>query len=272
MDKNYIYIGDCINLLKNLPDNSIDLIIADPPYFEIKGEFDFIWKNVEDYIDWNKAWILECNRILKNTGSFYLWGAIGYNKGYALPRIAHWIESNNIFKVINWITQRNTRGYGTKKSYMTCREELIFMTHVNNSCYTWNGAYLNEKSARKDLGANGKPRKNEFKRCSDVWYDISEASQSSVQRFYLKNGTSFPTVKNIKLCDRIITASSNPNDLILIPFAGSGSEIISCIQNKRNFIASEINPQYVTEIILNNRLKNYNINLNIDNNIIKILI
>ena len=271
MKKNYIYIGDCINLLRSLPDNSIDLIIADPPYFRIKGDFDFTFENVEEYIEWNKKWILECKRLLKKTGSFYLWGAIGYNKGYALPRIAQWIETDNIFRIINWITQRNTRGYGTKQSYMCCREELIFMTHIDSTCYTWNNAYLNEKSTRKDMGSNGKPRKNEFKRCSDVWCDISEASQSAMQRFYLKDGTSFPTVKNIELCNRIINASSEINDLALIPFAGSGSEILSCIQNNRNFIASEINRQYVEEIILENRLKNNDINYYIYNYNIQVI-
>lgn len=54
---NYIYTGDCKELLLSLPDNSVDLIIADPPYFEINGEFDFVWNNVEEYISWCTQWI-----------------------------------------------------------------------------------------------------------------------------------------------------------------------------------------------------------------------
>lgn len=247
MDNNKIIHEDCIAYMKTLPDKCIDLIIADPPYFQICGEFDYIWKNVDEYIAWCKIWIEEACRVLKDNGSFYLWGGIGYNKGYPLFKLTDWIETVDIFKVRNWITQRNTRGFGSAKGYMKAREELIFMTKSDE--YTWNSAYTEEKSNRKDLGANGKPRKNEFKRCSDVWIDIAEASQSSKERFKLNNGESFPTVKAQKLCDRIIRASSNEGDLVYIPFAGSGSEIISCIRNNRNWIATEINENYINEII-----------------------
>ena len=234
--------------MKTLPDNCIDLIIADPPYYKICGEFDFIWKTQKEYLEWCKQWILECKRILKSTGSFYLWGAIGYNNGYSLFKLADWIENNKLFMVINWITQRNTRGRGAKKGYMTAREELIYM--VKSKDYILNTVYTEEKSNRKDLGADGKPRKNKFKRCTDVWIDIAEASQSSKERFKLKDGTSFPTVKAQKLCDRIINASSNENDLVYIPFAGSGSEIVSCINNNRNYITTEINKEYIDDIII----------------------
>ena len=248
MELNKIYNEDCITYMKSLPDKYVDLIIADPPYFQICGDFDYIWKNVDEYINWCKEWINEVYRVLKDNGSFYLWGAIGYNNGYPLFKLADWIEQNELFKVKNWITQRNTRGRGVSKCYMKAREELIFMTKSED--YTWNTAYTEEKSNRKDLGANGKPRKNEFKRCSDVWIDISEASQSSKERFKLSSGESFPTVKAQKLCDRIIKASSNEGDLVYIPFAGSGSEIMSCIRNNRNWIATELNREYIDEIIL----------------------
>ena len=233
--------------MNTLPDKCIDLVIADPPYFQICGEFDYIWRTVDEYIEWCKKWIIEIHRIIKDTGSFYLWGAIGYNRGYPLFKIADWIEQNDLFKVQNWITQRNTRGYGVSRIYMKAREELIYMTKTNS--YTWNTAYTNEKSSRKDLGANGKPRTNKYKRCSDVWIDITEASQSSKERFKLRNGKTFPTVKAQKLCDRIINASSNEDDLVYIPFSGSGSEIISCIRNNRKWLATEINGEYIDEII-----------------------
>lgn len=273
---NYIYTGDCKKLLLSLPDNSVDLIIADPPYFEINGEFDFVWDNVEEYITWCKEWIQLCKKVLKPTGSFYIWGAIGYHKGYALPKIADWIENKNLFIVQNWITQKNTRGYGQPR-YIQAREELLFLTTTRE--YTWNRAELNISRNRSDLGANGKPRNNTNKPCSDVWIDIcdgpwdnevwddiTEASQSSNQRFKDRLEKSFPTVKALSLCDRIIQASSNIEDLILIPFAGSGSEIISCIDNKRNFIASEINSIYVEDIILN-RIRGKNLNVHKINNI-----
>ena len=131
---------------------------------------------------------------------------------------------------------------------MAAREELLFFTKTKD--YIWNPAYTEERSTRKDMGANGKPRKNEFKRCTDVWIDITEASQSSKQRFKLPDGTSFPTVKARKLCDRIIEASSNKGDLVYIPFGGSGSEAVSCKALGRDFILTEIEKEYIDNIVL----------------------
>jgi site-specific DNA-methyltransferase (adenine-specific) len=234
--------------MKTVPDGTFDLIIADPPYFEIHGDFDFVWASLDDYLDWSKKWITEAHRVLKTTGSFYLWGKIGFGKGFALFKLADWFESENLFLIRNWITQRNTRGRGTKRGYMEAREELVFATKSDN--YTWNPAYTAEKSNRTDLGADGKPRKNEFKRVSDVWIDIAEASQSSHQRFRLSDGTSFPTVKALGLCERIIAASSHPGDRVFIPFGGSGSEAVACHKLSRQWDLTEIDQRFIEEIIL----------------------
>lgn len=245
---NTVHNEDCIKFMKRLPNECIDLIIADPPYFRICGDFDFIFNSKDEYISWCKQWILECKRILKPNGTLMIWGKIGHEIGMCFPKIATWLEDNNDFYVKDWITQRNSRGRGTKKGYMSAREELLFLTKDNNK-YTLNTAYTKEKSNRKDLGANGKPRKNKFKRCSNVWIDIAEASQSSKERFKLKNGDSFPTIKALKSCDRIINTHSNKNDILFIPFAGGGSEIVSCISNNRYYIATEINEKYINEIL-----------------------
>jgi len=244
---NSLHNEDCIITMSRIKDKTVDLIIADPPYFEICGEFDFLWGSQSEYLSWCKHWITECFRILKNTGTIYIWGKIGFGKGYSLFKLCDWIETQKIFFVQSWVTQKNSRGRGTRKSYMNAREELVHMT--KSKTYTWNPVYLSELTNRKDLGFDGKPRKSLFKRCSDVWIDIAEASQSSKERFKTSAGESFPTVKAIKLCNRIIQSSSNPGDLVYIPFAGSGSEIVSCILHHRKWIASEINRKYVEDII-----------------------
>lgn len=227
---------DVLLCLKGAKNNSVDLIIADPPYFQIKGDFDFgVFANKEEYLRWCKEWLIECKRVLKDTGTMILWGGVGH-KPLTFARLAIMIEDNKIFNIRNWITQRNTRGIGTKTNYMSAREDFLFLTKSNQ--YTFNIPYTNEKSTRKDLGANGKPRKNNFKRVSNVWCDIAEASQSSIER------DKHPTIKAQKLCDRIIQTHSNEGDLIFVPFVGSGSEIISALRNKRRVFGCEINREY----------------------------
>ena len=227
---------DIFNLFRSIDSCSVDLIIADPPYFQVCGDFDFqLFKDLAEYIAWSRAWMLEARRVLKPTGTLMLWGGVG-GKTINMARLAIMIEDESLFTRQNWITQKNTRGYGTKRNYMSCREELLFLTKSDS--YTFNVPYLEEKSTRKDLGANGKPRKNEFKRVSNVWSDIAEASQSSIER------CAHPTVKAQKLCDRIVLTHSNPGDLVLIPFVGSGSEVISAIKNDRKAIGAEIDAEY----------------------------
>ncbi len=243
---NTIILSDILDYIKHVKDNTFDLIIADPPYFQICGEFDFgIFKNKKEYIDWCRQWITECKRILKPTGTLMLWGGLG-KKQIMLARIAIMIEDEDILIRQNWITQRNTRGIGTNKNYMSAREDLLFLTKSDN--YTFNIPYTDEKSNRKDLGFNGKPRKNKNKRVSNVWCDIAEASQSSIER------CNHPTVKAQKLCDRIILTHSNENDSIFIPFSGSGSEVISAIKNNRKVTAVEISQTFLNESV--QRIKN----------------
>lgn len=235
---NRLEMNDVLNTISNLNDNSIDLIVADPPYFQVYGEFDFgAFKTEKDYVEWCKLWLFEAKRVLKPGGTLILWGSVG-KRQITFARLAIMIEDEEIFVRQNWITQRNTRGIGSAKNYMSAREDMLFLT--NSDKYTFNIPYSDEKSQRKDFGANGKPRKNTHKRVSNVWADIAEASQSSIER------CEHPTVKAQKLCDRIITTHSNPGDTLFIPFVGSGSEIISAINNERKFIGCEISEKYMS--------------------------
>ena len=204
------------------------------------GEFDFKFKSVQEYLQWSKKWLLYAKRVLKESGTLVLWGGVGH-KPLTFARLAIMIEDENLFFIKNWVTQRNTRGIGAKTNYMSAREDFLFLTKSKN--YTFNIPYTDEKSTRKDLGANNKPRKNAFKRVSNVWVDIAEASQSSKERCF------HPTVKAQKLCDRLIQTHSNEKDLIFVPFAGSGSEIISAIKNNRFVIGCELDKTYYRKAI-----------------------
>ena len=80
---NKIYNEDCIKYMKTLPNECIDLIIADPPYYKsVKDEWDNIWKTDIEYIEWCKLWIIECVRILKPKGNIVIWGQLGEKQSY----------------------------------------------------------------------------------------------------------------------------------------------------------------------------------------------
>jgi len=71
-DFNFVYCDNWLN--NNLPDKCLQLIIADPPYFEVKGEFDFIWETFEDYLKDVEKWVIECKRVLADNGTLFWWG------------------------------------------------------------------------------------------------------------------------------------------------------------------------------------------------------
>lgn len=230
-----LYLGDAIDFMKKIPDETFDLVIADPPYYRIRGDFDFEFATREEYLLWSRLWLTECRRVIKNTGTLILWNGVG-GPEIMMARLAVMIEDSDLFLRQNWVTQRNTRGIGSRKNYMHTREDFLFLTKTEK--YTFNVPYSEEPSLRKDLGANGKPRKNKFKRISNVWYDITEASQSSKER------CGHPTVKAQKLCRRIIETHSNPGDSLFIPFAGSGSECAAALRSGRSFVAVEKKEEY----------------------------
>jgi len=130
--KNTIIQSDVLEYLKTIESNSIDLIIADPPYFKVYGEFDFsIFQDEKKYIEWCKSWLIECKRILKNSGTLILYGSLG-KRQITFARLAIMIEDEKIFLRQNWITQRNTRGIGSIKNYMSAREDILFLTKTND--------------------------------------------------------------------------------------------------------------------------------------------
>lgn len=228
--------------MKTLPDECIDLIIADPPYFKIvKDNWDNQWNTQKEYLDWCNEWTKECFRILKSTGNFYVWGGIGKHKEH--PFLRYIINTEDIgFIFQDWITWKKQKGLGSRKGYMFIREELIRFTKQEKD-YTINTPYLDEIA--KNHGRLSKDKVN-YKRCGNVWIDINEVTVGNLIHTERVN---HPTQKPLKACNRIIQASSNENDIVYIPFSGSGSEIISSINNNRQWIATETNNTYIEEII-----------------------
>ncbi len=234
IETNKIYNEDCLNTMKRIESESANLIIADPPYFKIvDDEWDNQWDTIEKWVDWHKEWVMECKRILKDTGSFYYYGGVS-NISYIK------ILLDKYFEFKNWITWHKKRGYGTKKNWLFTREELLFYTKTDD--YKFKVMY-------SDKPGTSNASKKRFKetgrglRLSNVWNDILEMGWNNTGKCKMS------AEKPVKMAERIILSSTDEEDLIYIPFAGSGSEVEACIKNNRNWIASEINEDYIEDII-----------------------
>jgi DNA modification methylase len=239
LELNKIYNEDCIEFMKTLSDESIDLIIADPPYFKIQGfsdagkiDFDCPFKSKLEYLNFVETNIIEYKRILKQNGSLYL-----YNSQEVGADIDILLQKYFIIK--NRIIWHRSGGVSPWKKFKQAHEPIFYcVKDLKNHIWNADQIRIKSKYADKDKRLNPKGKVPD-----DVWYIPNLAGKK-------KEATGHKTQKPLSICERIVLASSNENDLVYIPFAGSGSEIESCIKNNRDWIATEINKKYIDDIII----------------------
>ena len=292
---NKLIHGDCVEKLKELPDNSIDLVILDPPYWKVVQEkWDYQWRTKDDYIKWCLAWLKEIRRVIKISGSLYIFGYLR-NLFYLYDSFTelgfNFRQQIIIDKGIRAIGGRATKGY---KMFPNVTESLLFFTCDNHSLVK---RILKEKQKElkltaleinKKLGvkSNGGgmwslytgnnilsqvPTKEMWERLQVIlnfnypYEDIApvfniEMGITDVWKdidFYQEKRY-HPTQKPIELIERIIKASSNENMVILDPFLGSGSTALACLKLNRYYIGIEKDEKYLQLAI--NRINQYKIN------------
>ncbi len=216
---NQIIIGECITELKKLPNKSVDLIFADPPY-NLQLEKNLLRPNnnsrvdgvhhewdkfnsFTSYDDFTKAWLKECHRILKKDGAIWVIGSYHniFRVGTALQDEGFWILNDVIWRKTN--PMPNFRG----RRFTNAHETLIWASREEKSKYCFN--YESMKALNEDLQMR-----------SDWLLPIC----AGPERLKDQNGKkAHPTQKPESLLHRVILASSNPNDIILDPFFGTGT-------------------------------------------------
>lgn len=237
---NKTILGDTYQALKNLPDNSVDLLIVDPPYNLDKNFHGNGFKKTDDnsYAEYTKSWIEAVYPKLKNTASIYV--CCDWKSSVVIGSIL-----SEKFILRNRITWEREKGRGAKSNWKNCLEDVFFATVSDK--YTFNLDAVKQK--RKVLAPykeKGQPKdwQNEnggkFRlTCpSNFWSDIS------VPYWSMKENTAHPTQKPEKLIAKLILASSSLGDLVLDPFAGSGTTGVVAKKLGRNFINIEQNPLY----------------------------
>jgi len=246
-DVNSIYLEDCIKFMRNMDSEIVDLIIADPPYNLNKnfGNRSDQWKDVQGWLEWCKSWIDESIRIMKPTGSIFIYGIHNY-----LCYIQCYLYEKNLKygRQIIWYYENGFSGYRTLNAFY---EPILWFTKSDKFIYNEiREPYKSQARIKNKIVKNGKEWKPNPKGRlgGDVWKIPTLAGKR-----FSNEKTEHPTQKPLALCDKIVKHFSNENGLVFIPFAGSGSECVSCKNNNRNFLATEINPDYVA--IANSRLR-----------------
>ena len=254
---NKIYNIDCIMGMKNIKDESVDIIICDPPY-NIGKDFgnNSDKQKMDEYLSWCDEWIYECLRILKSTGTLYIYGF-----SEILSFIRTRIKCN-----VKWLIWHYTNKVIPSYGFWQRTHESILCCYKNNPIF--NKDDIREPYTESFLkNCAGKKRKNTIGRFSDgskeTTYNAHE--NGALPRDVIKipalaggagkkERVNHPTQKPLQLCDKLIKASLNKNSptLLIVPFVGSGSECVSAKNNNIDFIGFELNRDYIN--IANERL------------------
>ena len=233
-------IGDTFKVCPRLPVKSVDLIIADPPYNLRKtyGSSTFSKKNSEEYEAFTRKWLSAVKPLLKDDGSIYV--CCDWESSLIIEKVM-----SELFTVRNRITWQREKGRGARANWKNGMEDIWFAT--NSDKYTFN---LNAVKIRRKVLApyrvDGSPKDWKESRegnyrdtCpSNFWDDIT------VPFWSMPENTAHPTQKPEKLIAKIILASSDEGDLILDPFAGSGTTLATAKKLKRHYIGIEKEKQY----------------------------
>ena len=305
-------------LTNNLPDKSVQLIIADPPYFEVKGSFDFIWASFEDYLKDVEKWAIECKRVLADNGTLIWWGMdrkiaysqIIFDKYFNLICTPVWEKPSTANE---WDTRRTFPERAAERFLIYDNEweseewsktglERIMEEHIAprhpfalylksefkkagvtnieisalfpsktgrlTGCVSnWlNGqntiteeqylkirAYLNGEYLRKEyeyLRKEYEDLRKEYEDLRKEYEDLrrpfdNKKGLTDVFRYKRVYNATHPTQKPELLTADLIETCSRVGDLVLVPFAGSGTECAMAARNKRNFIGYDIEQKYV---------------------------
>lgn len=254
MLENSIYKMDVVDFLNEIDDNSVDLIVADPPY-NIKIDTWDSFGTETNYYQWLDSWLELAVRKLNENGSIYLFNN-AYNSAYILLKL-----KELGLKYRNWIIWYKKDGFSpSKRRFVNNQETILFFTKSDKYSFNseeirvpYNSTERIKAAAEKGILKNGKrwfPNPN-GKLCTDVWEIPSERLTHKVNGKTVKSA--HPTPKPEELIKRIVQASSRENDLILDLFSGTGTTSFVAKQLNRRFLACENNETYIE--IIKNRLK-----------------
>lgn len=253
--KNQLYQGDCVKLLASLNPGSVDLVFADPP-FNIGYKYDVYddKKQEQDYLSWSSDWIGQVHRVLKPDGTFWL--AIGDEYAAELK-----VEAKRIgFHTRSWVIWYYTFGVNCVNGFSRSHTHLFhFVKDPDNFTFNRLNPQIRVQSARQLVYADARANPNgrlpdntwitrpqdaplSFSPSHDTWFFSRVAGTFKEREGF--HGCQMPE----QLLARIIRASSNPQDVVLDPFGGSGTTL--CVAKKlgRQFIGFELSEEYANKI------------------------
>ncbi len=241
-DEVNLYLGDCLDHMRRMPSESVSLTVTSPPY-NIGKPYETPLP-LDDYLDWCDEWLGEIHRVTRTDGA--LWLNLGYvevpDAAKALP-LPYLLWKRIPFYIIQEIVWNYGAGVAARTSFSPRNEKFLWCVK-NPDRYTFNLDAVRDKDVKyPNQRKNGKLRCNPLgKNPTDVWHFpkvTSGANRSSPER------TAHPAQFPAAVIERIVRTSSNPGELVMDPFLGSGTTAEACLRTGRRALGFEIREDYV---------------------------
>ncbi|MCY3709917.1 MAG: Dam family site-specific DNA-(adenine-N6)-methyltransferase [Caldilineaceae bacterium] len=245
-----VHLMDCVDAMRQIPNDSVDLVVADPPYNASKGN-EWKWDNsvtlpgfggnwskimsdwdampLADYWNFTLAWLSEIKRVVRSTGSIWVHGTY-HNIG--IINFAMQMLELEIINEVVWYKRNSFPNLSGRR--LTASHETILWAHTGGKKRKY---YFNYEAA-KAMSLAGDSLKKPGKQLRTVW-DIP----NNKQRRELSHGK-HPAQKPLRLLKRMLAISSRPGDTVLAPFSGSGTECVAAKEMGLHFLGFETNPSY----------------------------
>ena len=246
MKTSRVFKSDALAALRRLESESAQIIIADPPYFQVLGrKWDRQWRTEEDYLQWSLAWLAEAMRVLRADGLLYCFGQLGKRKHIFLHLLS---EATRRWQFHDLITWDRVVGYNVRRDSFTPATEMILVLRksarpkFNKSAvrepydvktiqeYLRDPRYKNRAARERHLAAG--------KFATNLWR-IPSLKGNNCEK------CGHPAQKPEKLIERIVLSSSDAGDLVLDPFLGSGTTAVVAERLGRRWLGIEQSAAYV---------------------------
>ena len=213
-----IRCGDAIDLIKDIPDNSVNLIIADPPYNLGKNygnNHDL--KGFEEYLDFTNRWVSEAKRALTEDGTIYVFMGVRF-----ISYLYDILDRKNGLYFNSWIVWHYTQGLGKTKGFSPRHDDILMFNKSKKFKFNLDNVRVPQKFYRERNNMRGANP-------GDVW-EFSHVHYSHPNR------QDHPTQKPEGIIERLVLSSSDVGDIVLDPFSGSGTTLRVCQQLNRKSI------------------------------------
>jgi site-specific DNA-methyltransferase (adenine-specific) len=231
---------DCLELLAKIPDNSVQLIICDPPYnIQIAG-----WDNRQNYIMWAAKWLAEAERVLAPSGSIVIFGGLQYQAEAGsgdLLSIMSYLRSESEMRLVNLIIWNYQNGMSAQRFFANRHEEIAWFAKTGHYYFDLDAVrepyddktkreYLGDKRLRPETVEKGRNPTN-------VW-NMPRLNGNSKER------VGHPTQKPRVVIQRLVRALSYPGSTVLDFFAGSGVTTRVAIEEGRHSVSADVDPKF----------------------------